>query len=157
MSVEVDFAVLPIEAHKDEILDAIRLHQFLIVLGETGSGKTTKIPQFVLDSNILGGSGCISSGSSSNSNSSINSSTTNNTNSTSIRKIAITQPRRVAAINVAERVAAERGVRLGDEVGYTVRFDDTCTSRTAIRYMTDGILVRECLSDPGNDGLPFYA
>jgi HrpA-like RNA helicase len=81
--------------------------------------KTTKIPQFILDANIL-----------------------------QDKRIAVTQPRRVAAITVAHRVADERHSEIGAEVGYTVRFDDTSSDKTKIKFMTDGVLVRECLSDP---------
>jgi ATP-dependent RNA helicase DHX8/PRP22 len=62
--------------------------------------------------------------------------------------VAVTQPRRVAAITVAQRVSEERKCRLGEEVGYAVRFDDCTSSKTRIKYMTDGVLLRECLSDP---------
>lgn len=61
--------------------------------------------------------------------------------------IAVTQPRRVAAITIAKRVAAEMGSKLGDTVGYTVRFEDLTSKQTKIKYMTDGILLREALSD----------
>ena len=91
----------------------------LIVIGETGSGKTTQLPQFLLDAGCLGDRVC-----------------------------AVTQPRRVAAQTVAARVAQERGVSLGTEVGYCVRFDDRSSPDTRLRFMTDGVLVRECLSDP---------
>ena len=63
-------------------------------------------------------------------------------------KIAITQPRRIAAISVAKRVAEECGCRLGEEVGYTIRFEDLTTPQTVIKFMTDGMLLRECLIDP---------
>ncbi len=64
-------------------------------------------------------------------------------------RIVVTQPRRVAAIQMAKRVALERGGKVGREVGYTIRFDDqTDPERTRIKYVTDGILVRECLIDP---------
>ena len=60
--------------------------------------------------------------------------------------IVVTQPRRVAAIAMAQRVCHERSVRFGEEISYAIRFDDRCTERTKLRYVTDGILVRECLS-----------
>lgn len=85
----------------------------------SGSGKTTKLPQFCLESGLLGS-----------------------------KKMCITQPRRVAAISVAQRVGEEQGGAVGDLVGYVVRFEDCTSSRTRIKYVTDGILVRECLSDP---------
>ena len=63
-------------------------------------------------------------------------------------KIGCTQPRRVAAMSVAKRVAEEVGCRLGQEVGYTIRFEDCTSPETKIKYMTDGMLQRECLVDP---------
>lgn len=62
--------------------------------------------------------------------------------------MGVTQPRRVAAVSVATRVAEERRSRLGEEVGYQIRFEDRTSSRTRIKFMTDGCLVRECLDDP---------
>ena len=62
--------------------------------------------------------------------------------------MAVTQPRRVAAVSVARRVALERGGRLGGEVGYSVRFDDCSSATTTLKYMTDGMLLREAISDP---------
>lgn len=117
--VEKDFEVLPLSESKFLVLDALRSNQILICVSETGSGKTTQIPQFCLDNGFLGDRGMM----------------------------AITQPRRVAAISVAQRVSEERRGRLGDEVGYSVRFDDKTSSRTRIKFMTDGVLLRECLSD----------
>jgi ATP-dependent RNA helicase DHX8/PRP22 len=111
--------ILPVESFKDELMLQIQQHQIVICVGETGSGKTTKIPQFFLDSNLLQN-----------------------------KMMAVTQPRRVAAITVSHRVADERNSVLGDEVGYAVRFDDKTSSRTKIKFMTDGILVRECLGNP---------
>lgn len=66
---------------------------------------------------------------------------------TSSGAIAVTQPRRVAAVTIARRVAEERGCRLGSEVGYAVRFDECYTSETRLKYMTDGMLLREAISD----------
>ena len=63
-------------------------------------------------------------------------------------KVVVTQPRRVAAIQMAKRVAFERSCKLGEEVGYTIRFEDKTDKHTQIKYVTDGILVRECLMDP---------
>lgn len=67
-------------------------------------------------------------------------------------KIGCTQPRRVAAMSVAKRVAEEYGCRLGQEVGYTIRFEDCTSPETLIKYMTDGMLLRECLLDPDLKG-----
>jgi ATP-dependent RNA helicase DHX8/PRP22 len=117
---ERDFDVLPVEGFRSEIVAAIRANTFLICVGETGSGKTTKIPQYCLDYGLA----------------------------TDGHAVAITQPRRVAAITVANRVASERKGLIGDEVGYSVRFDDKTSRRTRIKYVTDGILVRELLFDP---------
>lgn len=64
------------------------------------------------------------------------------------KRIVVTQPRRVAAIQMAKRVSFERNCPLGNEVGYTVRFDDKSSAKTKIKYVTDGILVRQCLTDP---------
>lgn len=110
---------LPVELFKEELMLQIQQHQIVICVGETGSGKTTKIPQFFLDSTLLQN-----------------------------KMMAVTQPRRVAAITVSHRVADERKCILGEEIGYAVRFDDMTTSRTKIKFMTDGILVRECLGNP---------
>lgn len=62
--------------------------------------------------------------------------------------IAVTQPRRVAVVTVAKRVAEERESQLGSEVGYAVRFDECCSTETRLKYMTDGMLLREAMSDP---------
>lgn len=110
---------LPIYKLKDELIKAVNDNQILIVIGETGSGKTTQITQYLAEA------GYISRG-----------------------KIGCTQPRRVAAMSVAKRVAEEYGVRLGGEVGYTIRFEDCTSADTVIKYMTDGMMLRECLLDP---------
>ena len=94
-------------------------NQLLIVIGETGSGKTTQITQYVAEAGLA-----------------------------SVGKIGCTQPRRVAAMSVAKRVSEEFGCRLGQEVGYTIRFEDCTSPETKIKYMTEGMLLRECLIDP---------
>ncbi|XP_053202903.1 ATP-dependent RNA helicase DHX8-like [Panonychus citri] len=114
---------LPIFKLKDELIKAVADNQILIVIGETGSGKTTQITQYLADA------GYISRG-----------------------KIGCTQPRRVAAMSVAKRVAEEFGCRLGQEVGYTIRFEDCTSPETLIKYMTDGMLLRECLIDSDLNG-----
>jgi ATP-dependent RNA helicase DHX8/PRP22 len=117
---ETDFDVLPIEVFREKILDILANNQIMICIGETGSGKTTQIPQFFMKAGLL-----------------------------KDKKMAVTQPRRIAAISVAKRVSEEMNVSLGEEVGYIVRFDDmTKEGTTKIKFMTDGILIRECLSDP---------
>lgn len=107
---------LPIYKLRDDLIKAVTDNQILIVIGETGSGKTTQITQY------LGECGFTARG-----------------------KIGCTQPRRVAAMSVAKRVAEEYGCRLGQEVGYTIRFEDCTSPETMIKYMTDGMLLRECL------------
>ncbi|MGX1696638.1 ATP-dependent RNA helicase HrpA [Microbacterium keratanolyticum] len=106
---------LPVSAARDEIADAIRDHQVVIVAGATGSGKTTQLPKICLE---LGRD-----------------------------KIAHTQPRRLAARTIAERVAEELNVELGGLVGYKVRFTDQVSDATAIALMTDGILLNEIHRD----------
>ncbi|KAG0083311.1 DEAH-box ATP-dependent RNA helicase prp22 [Podila epicladia] len=108
---------LPIYDHRDGLMDAIRDNGILVVIGETGSGKTTQLPRYVIEE-FRG------------------------------MRIGVTQPRRIAAISVAKRVAEEYDCRLGDTVGYTIRFDDTTSSRTRLKYMTDGVLLREATMDP---------
>ncbi|XP_030388583.1 ATP-dependent RNA helicase DHX8 [Scaptodrosophila lebanonensis] len=109
---------LPIYKLRDDLIKAVTDNQILIVIGETGSGKTTQITQY------LGECGLTARG-----------------------KIGCTQPRRVAAMSVAKRVADEYGCRLGQEVGYTIRFEDCTSPETVIKYMTDGMLLRECLME----------
>ncbi|XP_075871325.1 putative ATP-dependent RNA helicase DHX40 [Nelusetta ayraudi] len=110
---------LPIYQHKAKLVEAVGDSTFLLVTGETGSGKTTQLPQY------LHQAGFCRDG-----------------------KIAVTQPRRVAAITVAQRVAEEMQCTLGREVGYQVRFDDCTSQDTVVKYMTDGCLLREVLADP---------
>lgn len=114
--------LLPVYSYRDELLEAIRAHQTLIVVGETGSGKTTQLPQYLLEDGYTEGGKF---------------------------QIAVTQPRRVAATAVATRVADEMNVVLGKEVGYSIRFEDKTTAgETVLKYMTDGMLLREFLEDP---------
>ncbi|KAI0371843.1 pre-mRNA splicing factor [Pilatotrama ljubarskyi] len=112
---------LPIFKHRDRLLYAVETFGVVILVGQTGSGKTTQLPQFLYEAGWAAEGNCI----------------------------ACTQPRRVAATSVAGRVAAEVGTTLGDEVGYTIRFEDVSDKeRTRILYMTDGMLFRETLVDP---------
>lgn len=111
---------LPIYPFREQLLKAVEDHQILIIEGETGSGKTTQIPQYLHEA------GYTKDG----------------------KKIGCTQPRRVAAMSVASRVAQEMGIKLGNEVGYSIRFEDCTSERTIIKYMTDGMLLREFLSEP---------
>ncbi|XP_056296859.1 probable ATP-dependent RNA helicase DHX40 isoform X2 [Pseudoliparis swirei] len=118
-SKEYESKQLPIYRHKDELVLAVKDSTFLAVTGETGCGKTTQLPKY------LHQAGFCKNG-----------------------KIGITQPRRVAAITVAQRVAQEMQCTLGREVGYQVRFDDCTSQSTVVKYMTDGCLLREILADP---------
>jgi hypothetical protein len=111
---------LPIFGFREELLQAIADHQVLIVTAETGSGKTTQLPQYLHEG------GYTKNG----------------------MKIACTQPRRVAAMSVAARVAEEVGCRIGAEVGYSIRFEDATSDKTVLHYMTDGMLLRLFLADP---------
>eukprot|EP00178_Gracilaria_changii_P010932 TRINITY_DN315_c0_g1_i1.p1 TRINITY_DN315_c0_g1~~TRINITY_DN315_c0_g1_i1.p1 ORF type:complete len:982 (-),score=184.27 TRINITY_DN315_c0_g1_i1:766-3711(-) len=115
---------LPVYQVRRQLLNLVREHQVCVVVGETGSGKTTQLTQYLEEDGFarFGIIGC-------------------------------TQPRRVAAVSVAQRVAEEfhGGVRVGDEVGYAIRFEDVTGPKTVIKYMTDGILLRESLTDPDLD------
>jgi pre-mRNA-splicing factor ATP-dependent RNA helicase DHX16 len=123
-SIDAVRKALPVYAFRDELIQAVHDHQILIIVGETGSGKTTQIPQFLHES------GYTRDG----------------------KMIGCTQPRRVAAMSVAARVSEEIGKKLGSEVGYTIRFEDNTTpGKTKIKYMTDGMLLRQLLSEPGLD------
>lgn len=113
---------LPIWQRQKDIQDSLRQHDVLILSGETGSGKSTQVPQFLLEQSISG-------------------------------KIAVTQPRRVAAISLARRVAEEMGTPCGSsspasKVGYSVRFDDSTGPSTKIKFLTEGMLLQEMLRDP---------
>ncbi|GAA6059902.1 hypothetical protein JCM10212_005285 [Sporobolomyces blumeae] len=110
---------LPVWEGKDEILKAVEENDTVVVLGETGSGKTTQIPQFLMRSSVP----C------------------------QAPRVVCTQPRRVAATSLAARVSTEVGCVLGSLVGYTVRFDDRSTAKTRLKYATDGALLAEMLSD----------
>ncbi|KAK9782932.1 putative P-loop containing nucleoside triphosphate hydrolase protein [Seiridium cardinale] len=113
-------ALLPIAKHRDSLLYLIETNRVTIVVGQTGSGKTTQIPQF------LAQAGWCEDG----------------------KVVGVTQPRRVAATTVAIRVAEEVGCELGTEVGYSIRFEDVTSAATKIKFLTDGLLIREALVDP---------
>jgi len=110
--------LLPVYAHETELLAALHRHQVVVVQGPTGCGKTTQIPQILMRSGMFGG------------------------------VIGVTQPRRIAAVSVAWRIAEEQDVQIGAEVGYTIRFDDMSSSHSRIVVMTDGILLQEVRKDP---------
>ncbi|KAH0941291.1 hypothetical protein HID58_000928 [Brassica napus] len=112
---------LPVYKYRTEILYLVENHATTIIVGETGSGKTTQIPQYLKEAGWAEGG----------------------------RVIACTQPRRLAVQSVSARVADEIGVKLGDEVGYTIRFEDHTTSGvTSVKFLTDGVLIREMMEDP---------
>ncbi|CAB4294557.1 unnamed protein product [Prunus armeniaca] len=113
---------LPIFSVRDELLQVIRENQVIVVVGETGSGKTTQLTQYLHEDGytVNGIVGC-------------------------------TQPRRVAAMSVAKRVSEEMETELGDKVGYAIRFEDVTGPKTVIKYMTDGVLLRETLRDSDLD------
>jgi len=113
---------LPIYAVRNELLTIIRDNNVIIIVGETGSGKTTQLTQYLYEDGY-----------------------------TKTGMIGCTQPRRVAAMSVAKRVSEEMDVPLGDEVGYAIRFEDCTSEKTIIKYMTDGILLRESLRESDLD------
>lgn len=111
---------LPVHAQRQEFLNIFHSTQIMVFVGETGSGKTTQIPQFVLYDDLPHLKGT---------------------------QVACTQPRRVAAMSVAARVADEMDVSLGEEVGYNIRFENRTSNKTILKYMTDGMLLREAMED----------
>src|SRR6516225_1575549 len=110
---------LPISARKEEIVQAIRTRQVVVIAGETGSGKTTQMPEMCLEAGL----GIEA-------------------------KIGCTQPRRIAALSISRRIAEELNVSWGREVGCKIRFDDRSSPDTYIKMMTDGILLAETQGDP---------
>ncbi|KAJ1771785.1 DEAH-box ATP-dependent RNA helicase prp22 [Coemansia sp. RSA 1843] len=118
LSIQDQRKSLPVYKLRDLFIEAVSQNQFLVVIGDTGSGKTTQLTQYLYEEGFAhrGRIGC-------------------------------TQPRRVAATSVAKRVAEEVGCRLGAEVGYTIRYEDCTSPETKIKYCTDGMLIREILMD----------
>ncbi|SPO20091.1 related to atp-dependent rna helicase [Ustilago trichophora] len=127
---------LPIASGKDAIVDAVRKHDTVVILGETGSGKTTQIPQFLFEAGFA--------------------------RRAPVQMIGVTQPRRVAATSLARRVAVEMGqpdpamlpnlkgkarTAAGGLVGYSIRFEDRTTRNTRVKFMTDGMVLREMIGD----------
>jgi len=119
MTIKQQRESLPVFKFRKQLLEAIKQNQLLIVVGDTGSGKTTQVTQYLAEAGYAEGG-----------------------------MIGCTQPRRVAAMSVAKRVSEEVGCELGREVGYTIRFEDRTSPDTRIKYMTDGMLEREILMDP---------
>ncbi|KAL8449216.1 hypothetical protein Emag_003736 [Eimeria magna] len=118
-SLQDERRLLPVYAYREEFLRAVAKYPVIVVVGETGSGKTTQLPQFLREV------GYAKAG-----------------------RVGCTQPRRIAAMSVAARVAQEVGCRLGMEVGYSIRFEDCTSDKTELKYMTDGMLLREFLTEP---------
>lgn len=111
---------LPVYSVREELMNVVRENQVVVVEGETGSGKTTQLTQYLHEEGL-----------------------------TAFGVVGCTQPRRVAAVSVGQRVAEEfGGGGVGKEVGYAIRFEDCTSAETVIKYMTDGILLRESLADP---------
>ncbi|CZR63328.1 probable ATP dependent RNA helicase [Phialocephala subalpina] len=119
MTIKQQRESLPVYRFRSELIKAVHENQLLIVVGDTGSGKTTQLTQYLAEAGFANDG-----------------------------MIGCTQPRRVAAMSVAKRVAEEVGCQLGQEVGYTIRFEDCTSPATKIKYMTDGMLQREILMDP---------
>lgn len=147
LEIDADREALPIFEFKQDIINAVINNLFCIVTGETGSGKTTQIPQYVVDhislSDLLNP---LSEVQQTQYPFELSKTAPVSISSRSLRTV-VTQPRRVAAIQMAKRVAFESHSDLGGHVGYTIRFEDNSCDRTKIKYVTDGILVRECLID----------
>lgn len=111
---------LPVFEYQTDFMRLLNNHQCIVLVGETGSGKTTQIPQWCVEYAVSKGK----------------------------KGVSCTQPRRVAAMSVAQRVSEEMDVNLGEEVGYSIRFEDCSSPKTLLKYMTDGMLLREAMSDP---------
>ncbi|XP_065367497.1 ATP-dependent RNA helicase DHX15 homolog [Calliphora vicina] len=111
---------LPVFEYQTDFMRLLNNHQCIVLVGETGSGKTTQIPQWCVEYAVSKGK----------------------------KGVSCTQPRRVAAMSVAQRVSEEMDVTLGEEVGYSIRFEDCSSAKTLLKYMTDGMLLREAMSDP---------
>ncbi|KAJ1330021.1 hypothetical protein BSLG_009809 [Batrachochytrium salamandrivorans] len=109
---------LPVYLAKNSLISSINENSIVIIVGETGSGKTTQLPQFLHEAGY-----------------------------TKNGIIAVTQPRRVAAISIATRVSQEMQTKVGETVGYAIRFEDVTSPNTKIKYLTDGMLLRELLTD----------
>ena len=116
--------ILPIRDCEHELVARLRENMRAIVTAPTGSGKSTQVPQMLLDHGLLGSG-----------------------------QVVVLQPRRLAARMLAARVASERGGRLGSEVGYQIRFDDVSSPATRIKYVTEGILLRQMMAQPELNGI----
>ncbi|XP_015222321.2 3'-5' RNA helicase YTHDC2 isoform X1 [Lepisosteus oculatus] len=110
---------LPVFERQEEIVQVIKMNRVVLIVGETGSGKTTQVPQFILDDSSKSAVPC---------------------------RIFCTQPRRLAAIAVAERVAAERGEKIGQTVGYQIRLESRVSPKTLLTFCTSGVLLRTLMA-----------
>ncbi len=121
LSIEVQRQQLPIFKSRNQILYALETHRVLVVVGETGSGKSTQLPQYLMENGWTNAK----------------------------QMICITEPRRIAAINLAKRVCDEKSCLLGHEVGYAIRFEDCFQPGvTRAKFVTDGFLIREMMQNP---------
>ncbi|KAK9845024.1 hypothetical protein WJX74_009802 [Apatococcus lobatus] len=121
-AVRASTAILPITAHRQQIMETIEQNQVTLIAGETGCGKTTQVPQYMLEASWGQGAGA---------------------------RIMCTQPRRISAISIAQRVAAERGEAVGDNVGHLVRLDAKCNPSTSLVFCTNGVLLRQLTTGQG--------
>ena len=112
--------LLPIYKSKQELINLINNENIniIVIMGETGCGKTTQVPKIIYENCFMDN-----------------------------KMICITQPRRIAAISISQRVAEEMNTKIGDLVGYSVRFKEKMSNKTKIKFVTDGMLVRECILD----------
>ena len=119
---------LPCYARRDEIISTIRAHSVVVISGATGCGKTTQIPQFVLEDAVLHkqGGAC---------------------------NIICTQPRRISAVGVANRVAEERNEKIGNVIGYQIRLEKRLSTHTRLKFCTTGILLRMLTGNPTLSGV----
>src|SRR3974390_2922742 len=115
---------LPIYEIERDIIARLEADRRLILSAPTGSGKSTQVPQMLLRHGLLGEG-----------------------------QVVILQPRRLAARLLAARVAQELGVKLGDEVGYQIRFENCTSAKTKIRFVTEGVLLRQMIDDPKLNGI----
>eukprot|EP01084_Bolivina_argentea_P068098 123936_1 len=117
---DIQRRTLPIYKYRDKILHSVETYRTTIIVGETGSGKTTQIPQYLHESGWT----------------------------TNTRMICCTQPRRISTVSIANRVAKEMNDKIGNITGYAIRFDSKLSVNTRIKFLTDGMLLSELLIDP---------
>eukprot|EP01038_Epipyxis_sp_PR26KG_P007879 gene7879-10695_t len=120
--------LLPIFKYKQQLIYCVETYRTVILIGETGCGKSTQLPQYLVEYGWTREADSLKG--------------------ITEKSIVCTQVRRVAAVTIAARVASEYGCEVGEEVGYAIRFDYKCSAKTKIKYFTDGVLLRETLTDP---------